>query len=79
MSISFANSRVFGVRPLRDKPERFVVYAPDGQRVCEFTLTLREHPQIIGAWLVNIESRPGDSARLNIKVENENLFWVEEK
>jgi len=79
MSISGTNSRIFGVSLLRGHPERFVVRAPDGQEVCRFTMTLLEHPQVIGGWLLRVDSHPGDAGRVVAKVSNKNLYWTNGK
>lgn len=78
VSISPTKHGVFGVRPLPNHPEKFVVHAPDGQLVCEFTMTLVDHPQVIGAWLLRVDSRPGDAATVTTKVFDKNLYWSNE-
>jgi hypothetical protein len=77
MSISGSSQRCFGVNLLEGHPERFVVHAPDGQEVCRFTMTLVEHPQVVGGWLLRVDSHPGDAGRVVPSVENKNLYWAD--
>jgi hypothetical protein len=75
MSILRTCTRAFGVSLLENHPEKFVVHAPDGQQVCKFTMTLVEHPQVIGAWLLRVDSHPGDAATMVTKAQGPNLYW----
>lgn len=77
MSIGGSNSHLFGVYMAPGYPQTFVVHAPDGQKVCKFTMTLWEHPQVIGGWLVSVESTPDDAGRITTQIKNKNLYWTD--
>lgn len=77
MSISNSSRRYFGVHLLEGLPECFVVTAPDGQEVCRFTMTLLEHPQVVGGWLLRVDSRPGDAGRVVANASDKNLYWTD--
>ena len=79
MSISRSSQRYFGVHLLEEHPENFVIHAPDGQEVCRFTMTLVPHPQVVGGWLLRVDSHPGDAGRVTASISNKNLYPLRRK
>jgi len=63
-----AETHTFGVGLLKGITETFYIRQTGSDEiVCKLRLTLREHPQVIGAWILDIEGNPGDGSDLTMR------------
>lgn len=57
-----------GIRLFGGVPENLLVYAPDGSQACHIKLRIREHPQVIGGWLLDATiDEPGPGTRVTVR------------
>lgn len=60
--------RFVGIRLFTGIPEDLLVYAPDGTQACRLKLSIREHPQVIGGWLLEATiDDPGPGTRVTVR------------